>query len=139
MSTFQDGYKFFAKNAGAMGASIQGGDYIQSIEQEISKLTQKMNAELSGSHATVDTAKGFAAEHWHAGTFNAAKLFQIDLEAFQKITTTYTEAVEKLCSAKNESELNHMLRKAYEILDLGFPWHGDFDTFMQGGDHLVFE
>lgn len=72
MSTFQDGYKFFAKNAGAMGASIQGGDYIQSIEQEISKLTQKMNAELSGSHATVDTAKGFAAEHWHAGTFNVS-------------------------------------------------------------------
>ena len=69
----------------------------------------------------------------------AAKLFQIDLEAFQKITTTYTEVIEKICSAKNESELNHMLRKAYEILDLGFPWHGDFDTFMQGGDHLVFE
>lgn len=72
MSTFQDGYKYFTQSAGAMGASIQGGNYIQSVEQEISKLTQKMNAELSGSQASIDTAKGFAAEHWHAGTFNVS-------------------------------------------------------------------
>lgn len=72
MSTFQEGYKFFSKSAGAMGASIQGGDYIQSIEQEISKLAQQMNAELGGSHAAIDTAKGFAAEHWHAGTYNVS-------------------------------------------------------------------
>lgn len=70
MSSFQEGYKFFSKSAGAVGASVQGDNYVRSVEEEISKFAQAMAKELSGKHTEIDKAKGFAAEQWHAGTFN---------------------------------------------------------------------
>lgn len=70
MSSFQEGYRYFSKNLGAVGASVQGSNYIQGVEQEISKLQQAMDRELGGKQTGIDQAKGFAAEQWHAGTFN---------------------------------------------------------------------
>lgn len=70
MSSFQEGYKYFSKSAGAIGASVQGDRFIQSVEKEILKFQQAMAKELSGKSTPIDKAKGFAAEQWHAGTFN---------------------------------------------------------------------
>lgn len=70
MNSFQEGYNFFSKSTGAIGASIQGDRYIQSVEQEISKFERAMADELGGKKILIDKAKGYAAEQWHAGTFN---------------------------------------------------------------------
>lgn len=70
MSSFQEGYRYFSKGAGAIGASVQGDRFIQSVEEEILKFQQAMTKELGGKSIIIDKAKGFAAEQWHAGTFN---------------------------------------------------------------------
>lgn len=70
MSSFQEGYKYFSKSAGAIGASVQGDRFIHSVEEEILKFQQAMTKELGGKSIIIDKAKGFAAEQWHAGTFN---------------------------------------------------------------------
>ncbi len=70
MSLFQEGYEYFTKSTGSVGAAVRGGNYVRTIEEEISKFEKALNDELSGSGLAVDKAKGFAAEHWHAGTYN---------------------------------------------------------------------
>lgn len=70
MGTFQEGYEFFSKGTGAMGASIKGSEYVHSVEAEISKMVEALSQELGGKHTEIDKAKGFAAEQWHAGTYN---------------------------------------------------------------------
>lgn len=77
MSTgFREGYDFFQKNAGAVFAAYQGAEfgaaraaYIDSVEDEISKLEESINA-FFGDHTPVKQLKGDIAEFWHAGTFN---------------------------------------------------------------------
>lgn len=69
MGTFKEGYEGFAKSAGAMGAAIQSDDYIKAVNKEIAKLLKAINEELAGN-PNVATTKGFAAEYWHAGTYN---------------------------------------------------------------------
>ena len=70
MSTFQEGYDFFAKGVGAANAALRGESYVQSLEREISQLAKNLHGEFNGTNVIVDKAKGFAAEHWHADTYN---------------------------------------------------------------------
>ena len=67
--TFQDGYDFFQKSAGAAVGASSGSDYVGSIEEEISKLTDDMS-HFTGFHTDSAMLKGDIAEFWHAGTFN---------------------------------------------------------------------
>ena len=67
--TFQDGYDFFQKGAGAAVAAFSGSDYVGSIEAEITKLTDDMS-HFTGFQTDSAMLKGDIAEFWHAGTFN---------------------------------------------------------------------
>ena len=69
----------------------------------------------------------------------AAELMQIDIDRFEKEVNTFTSLAKQLDGAENEADLNSILKGAYKQLGIMLPWQGDFDTFMQGGDHLVFE
>ena len=69
MEAFKEGYEFFEKNAGNFAGHTAGLNYVASVESEIKKLVNDLNAfEVSG--ALIDTLKGDVAEFWHAGTFN---------------------------------------------------------------------
>ena len=69
MEAFKEGYEFFEKNAGNFAGHTAGLNYVDSVESEIKKLVNDLNAfEVSG--ALIDTLKGDVAEFWHAGTFN---------------------------------------------------------------------
>ena len=69
MDGFKEGYEFFEKNAGNFAGHTAGLNYVDSVESEIKKLVNDLNAfEVSG--ALIDTLKGDVAEFWHAGTFN---------------------------------------------------------------------
>ena len=69
MEAFKEGYEFFEKNAGNFAGHTAGVNYVDSVESEIKKLVNNLNAfEVSG--ALIDTLKGDVAEFWHAGTFN---------------------------------------------------------------------
>ena len=67
------------------------------------------------------------------------QLQTIDLERFQRETEQYTALSNALSRAESEKELNIVLTKTMLDLGIDLPWNGDFDTFMQGEDHLVFE
>lgn len=76
MSGFSEGYQFFQKTAGAVAAAFEGGDfgtsravYVDSVEDEISKLEESINA-FYGDKTPVAQLKGDIAEFWHSGTFN---------------------------------------------------------------------
>lgn len=69
----------------------------------------------------------------------AAELMQIDLKKFQEEIDAYEKATEYLEQANDDVGLNRALKFAYEKLGIALPWQGDFDAFMQGEDHLVFE
>lgn len=71
MNFFEEGYRFFTKCVGSTNAAVQGGTYVQSVEKEISALGQRLNAELFGSNRGIQYDKGFVAEYWHEGTYNA--------------------------------------------------------------------
>ena len=69
MEAFNEGYKFFEKNAGNFAGHAAGVHYIDAVESEIKKLVNNLNGfETNG--ARIDTLKGDVAEFWHAGTFN---------------------------------------------------------------------
>ena len=69
MEAFNEGYKFFERNAGNFAGHAAGVHYIDAVESEIKKLVNNLNGfETNG--ARIDTLKGDVAEFWHAGTFN---------------------------------------------------------------------
>ena len=71
MNSFEDGYKCFVDNAGAyMGGEISrlaNQPYLDSIQEQIGKLTDAINAYQGNGNPQL---KGFVAEAWHAYTFN---------------------------------------------------------------------
>jgi len=60
----------------------------------------------------------------------AAELMEIDLEKFHKETEVYCSIASDLENAKDETELNALLKKAYAKIGITLPWQGDFDAFM---------
>ncbi len=68
------------------------------------------------------------------------ELKKIDIEAFKKETENYNLIADKLNNAETENDLNYVLHKTFEQLDIKLPWQGDFDTFMGNkSNRLVFE
>ncbi len=70
----------------------------------------------------------------------AAKLMDIDLAEFQRETTLCCTLADQLVSAKNDQELNILLKKSITSLGGKLPWEGDFDSFMSNKKAvLIFE
>lgn len=76
ISGFQEGYEYFRKHSvaflGAMDGSSFGLDramYVDSVEKEIEKLEQDLNA-FMGFKTPNPQLKGDIAEFWHSGTYN---------------------------------------------------------------------
>ena len=69
MDNFEEGYRFFEKNSGALVGSFQSEEYINSVNQEIEKMIDGLNS-LNGNDSAVAQLKGNVFEFWHAGSFN---------------------------------------------------------------------
>jgi hypothetical protein len=66
---YRKGWKHAGELSGIQQASIVGKQYIDSIMAEIDALSDQLNSHL-GSTQSNAVLEGFAAEEWHAGTFN---------------------------------------------------------------------
>lgn len=129
-----------------IGAAVAGATFstiIPGIGYVVGSLIGSMLGSYTYHIVTKTTAADMTVSYFRhqAQLFEqyAAKLFAIDLDAFQDTTATYSSVVDQVCAAKDEKELNTVLKEVYRTLDLAFPWQGDFDTFMNGNGHLVFE
>ncbi|MDO5407377.1 MAG: hypothetical protein Q4F28_08620 [Eubacteriales bacterium] len=60
----------------------------------------------------------------------AAELMQIDLEKFKEETTMYTELADSISTAKDQNELNKLLKNAVKTIGIEIPWGDDFNAFM---------
>ena len=69
MHTFEEGYAFFEKNAGAFSGATASDKYVSSINAEIDNLMNDLNS-FKGFHTDVSALKGDVAEFWHSGTHN---------------------------------------------------------------------
>lgn len=69
MTAFEEGYAFFAKQAGVQIAGFEGGIYVEQVDKEIAKLIHDLNA-FEGFKTKPDMLKGDIAEFWHSDTFN---------------------------------------------------------------------
>lgn len=76
MGSFQEGFKYFSKNAVAFAGATDGAEfgadgvaYVASVDQEISEFEKGLNA-FRGMQTPDKMLKGDIAEFWHAGTFN---------------------------------------------------------------------
>ena len=72
MTDFERGYHNFAKNADGFYGGFRGADYVKSVQNELNKTIDEMKSTTVQRFNANDTStKGFVAEDWHAGTFNA--------------------------------------------------------------------
>ena len=69
MVDFEDGVEFFRKHSGGAIGSLLGGDYVETINEEIDELVTSLN-DFEGFSTSSEILKGDVAEFWHAGTFN---------------------------------------------------------------------
>lgn len=69
MTAFEEGYAFFAKQAGVQISGFEGGIYVGQVDAEIAKLIHDLNA-FEGFKTKPDMLKGDIAEFWHSDTFN---------------------------------------------------------------------
>ena len=69
MSEMQQGWDFAAQILGANYAAQLGEKYVSTVEKEVQKLVNDMNA-LGRNALGSKQLKGFVAEYWHADTFN---------------------------------------------------------------------
>ncbi|MDX8289131.1 hypothetical protein SLL00_04980 [Metabacillus indicus] len=72
MDSFKEGYRHFVKNSSDFQGVNHSNEYIDQIQTEINKTISEMSKTVSQrGNANNATTKGFIAEDWHAGTFNA--------------------------------------------------------------------
>lgn len=69
MTAFEEGFAFYAKQAGVQIAGFEGEAYVGRVDEEIAKLIQDLNA-FDGFKTKPDMLKGDIAEFWHSDTFN---------------------------------------------------------------------
>lgn len=70
----------------------------------------------------------------------AAEIMMIDIDKFHEETEAYYSTALKIEDAKNESELNSILKDILNEIGIQIPWKGDFDSFMSDKNAvLVFE
>lgn len=72
MTDFERGYQFFAENAVGFSGGCKGSDYVSSVQDALNKTIDEMKSTTAQRFQANDTStRGFIAEDWHAGTFNA--------------------------------------------------------------------
>lgn len=59
-----------------------------------------------------------------------AELKEIDIKLFEEETKAYQSLQDELQGANTTEQLNEVLLKTYERLNLQLPWEGEFDEFM---------
>lgn len=59
-----------------------------------------------------------------------AELKEIDIKVFEEETKAYQSLQDELQGANTTEQLNQVLLKTYERLNLQLPWEGEFDEFM---------
>jgi hypothetical protein len=70
----------------------------------------------------------------------AAKLENINIDKFKHELQIYRSIADKIESAATPNELNFVLRKTYQELNLKLPWEGDFKSFITDkSKKMVFE
>lgn len=70
----------------------------------------------------------------------AAEIMNIDIEQFKKEERMYTNFALKIENAKNEAELNSILKEIHSEMGLRLPYSGSFEDFMQDRNgKLVFK
>ncbi|MFR3730725.1 hypothetical protein [Lacrimispora sp.] len=70
----------------------------------------------------------------------AAELMQIDLQKFKDETAVYSTLAISLSNAKDNIELNTMLKQAVKEIGIEIPWGTDFNGFMEDkSKQLVFK
>ncbi|MEL7660361.1 hypothetical protein [Acetobacterium wieringae] len=73
MTDFERGYQFLAESTVAFSGANKGSDYVSSVQEALNKTIDEMKSttidvKINSKDAFI---KGFVAEDWHAGTFNA--------------------------------------------------------------------
>ena len=69
MDGFEAGYKFFGENTGAVVGAFNTDAYVQSVNDEIDKLVNDLNA-FEGFKTSTAQLKGDVFEFWQSDTFN---------------------------------------------------------------------
>lgn len=69
MEGFKEGYEYFLKSSGSVYASLLGGEYVNTVSEEIKNLLNELK-EYSGYNTATEQLKGNIAEIWHKGTYN---------------------------------------------------------------------
>lgn len=72
MTDFEQGYQKFAENTAGFYGGFNGADYVSSVQDALNKTINEMKSTTTQRFNANDAStKGFIAEDWHAGTFNA--------------------------------------------------------------------
>lgn len=106
-----------------------------------SEIMQKLFKALDSIH-TIETEIDYYRRQADYFEHYAAELMEIDLEQFRKETAFYKNAAQALNHAKDEQELNHVLRQVANQIGMRLPWqdHESLDDFMSDRNaQLVFE
>jgi hypothetical protein len=67
----------------------------------------------------------------------AAELMQIDLQKFKDETAMYSALALNLNNAKDNTELNTMLKQAVKTIGIEIPWGNDFNRFMNDRSNVL--
>ena len=70
MTSFDEGYDFFAEHTSGFSGAYSGSEYVSQVNAAIEKTRTDLN-DFSGFRTDPSKLKGDIAEFWHAGSFNA--------------------------------------------------------------------
>lgn len=68
----------------------------------------------------------------------AAEILKMDLKSFEAEVDKFNIIVNKLENAKTETEINNVLKEFFIKIKLEFPWEGDFNSFMEDKNTVLF-
>ncbi len=105
-NAFEEGYSFFAKNSSGIFGGLKAGQYVNKVEEEISKLQNDVNA-FQDYKTNASILQGDVAEFWHSGTHN------IDAVVKGKSTRTYVNRSNKFGSVDIDSNFGEQYGSKY--------------------------
>lgn len=89
MNSFEEGYRYFAKNSSEYFGTNYGIDYVKKVQIEIDKTINEMSKSVVQRTKAIDTTvKGFVAEDWHAGTFNTDVVAKGGMNTYANVDKT---------------------------------------------------
>lgn len=94
-----------------------------------SEIMNKLVSALNSFRTASDDVNYFYRQVAYFESY-AADLVKIDIARFREETSMYCSFASEIENAKNETELNELLRTAIDKIGIKIPWEGDFDGFM---------